>query len=203
MRDPNMKKVRSRARRIAMDRARFVSRPCVRCRSGIRGEGVVALAPGYGAGWIEFDPDASDPAANISLRPEQVIHGRFFDLQGRPARDVKLSVSAIRRVIKRNPDRRRDQTEGPPFWRRRAKEIPTWPTVVTTDSTEIPAWPSPVTTDSAGRFSLRGVGRDLRVFLTVNDPRFAQQEIEIETDGNAGSKEVTLALQQPRSSSGG
>ena len=67
--------------------------------------GAVALAPGYGAGWVDaLDPDADQPTADISLRPEQVIHGRLFDLQGQPARDVKLSVTAIRRVLPKSPN---------------------------------------------------------------------------------------------------
>ena len=43
---------------------------------------------GYGAGWVELDPDADQPAADITLRPEQVIQGRLFDVQGRPVRGV-------------------------------------------------------------------------------------------------------------------
>ena len=54
--------------------------------------GAVALAPGYGVGWVELDPDDDQPTADISLRPEQVIHGRLFDVQGRPVPDVTLSV---------------------------------------------------------------------------------------------------------------
>ncbi len=78
--------------------------------------GAVALAPGYGAGWVELDPDADQPIADISLRPEQVIHGRLFDLQGRPAPDVAVSVSAMRHILQRNPDKRRERSEGPAFW---------------------------------------------------------------------------------------
>ena len=57
--------------------------------------GAVALAPGHGAGWVELDPDDEQPTADISLRPEQVIHGRLFDVQGQPAPGVTLSVSSI------------------------------------------------------------------------------------------------------------
>jgi RNA polymerase sigma factor (sigma-70 family) len=143
--------------------------------------GVVALAPGFGAGWVEFNPDNRQPTGDITLRFEQVIHGRLFDVKARPAPGVTVMVSASRRVIERNPDRRREQEEGPLFWR--------------LDSNDLPGWPGPAVSDSEGRFRVHGIGRDLRVFLTVNDSRFAQQDIEIETDGTPGSKHVTMALQ--------
>ncbi len=55
--------------------------------------GVTAMAPGYGIGWIEIDPDADQPATEIMLRSEQVIRGRLFDIQGRPAQGVKVTVA--------------------------------------------------------------------------------------------------------------
>ena len=58
--------------------------------------GAVAIAPGYGVGCVELDPDADQPAADITLRREQVIHGRLFDVQGRPVPDVAISVSGVR-----------------------------------------------------------------------------------------------------------
>ena len=61
--------------------------------------GVVALAPGYGAGWLALDADADQPVAEITLPPEQIIHGRMFDLLGQPAGNVRISVTAIRRVV--------------------------------------------------------------------------------------------------------
>ncbi len=51
------------------------------------------MAPGYGVGWVTLDPDDDQPTAEISLRPEQVIHGRLFDVQGRPVPDVRVSVT--------------------------------------------------------------------------------------------------------------
>ena len=67
--------------------------------------GAVALAPGYGVGWVELDPDDDQPTADITLRPEQVIHGRLFDLQGRPVPDVTVSVASIRREPPAGPGR--------------------------------------------------------------------------------------------------
>ena len=59
---------------------------------------------------------------------------------------------------------------------------------------DFPAWPRPVTTDPEGRFTLRGVGRDLHAVLAVHHPRFALQTIEVETDGASESKTMTAAL---------
>ena len=79
--------------------------------------GAVALASGYGAGWVDsLDPDIDQPSADITLRPEQVIHGRLFDLHGEPARGVKLSVTAMRRIGPRPPNTLRENLDGPAFW---------------------------------------------------------------------------------------
>jgi RNA polymerase sigma factor (sigma-70 family) len=141
----------------------------------------VALAPGYGAGWVELDPDDDRPAAEITLRPEQVIHGRLFDVQGRPARGVRVSVWSIGRVLSQGSPRRRYERLDRTFYY--------W-----SNLNAFPAWPGPATTDPEGRFTLRGIGRGLRVILTVHDPRFALQWIEIETDQTSESKSLTMAL---------
>ena len=59
---------------------------------------IIAIAPGYGAGWVDLDLDADRPTADITLRPEQVIQGRLFDLQGRPVQGVAVSVGAMGRA---------------------------------------------------------------------------------------------------------
>ena len=143
--------------------------------------GAAALAPGYGVGWVELDPAADRPSADISLRPEQLIQGRLFDLQGRPARGVKVSVSSLRQNLQRNPDQSRERSEEPIFL---------W-----SDANEFPGWPKPAITDAEGRFTMHGIGRGLRASLTVRDPRFALQRIQVETDGNSESKRLKFALQ--------
>jgi RNA polymerase sigma factor (sigma-70 family) len=141
----------------------------------------VALAPGYGTGWVELDPDADQPVAEINLRPEQVIHGRLFDVQGRPAPNVTVSVCSIGPL-----DAARNRSATPHAF---DGIIYQW-----TQISDFPAWPKPVITDAEGRFTVRGVGRDLRVNFTINDPRFALQRIQIQTDSTADSKPVTVAL---------
>jgi len=143
--------------------------------------GAVASAPGYGAGWVELDPGADRPGADITLRPEQVIQGRLFDLNGRPVQGVTVSVGAMRRILQRHPNIPRERLEGP---------ILSWSHV-----NDLPAWPKPGVSDADGRFTLRGVGRDLRVDLIVVDPQFARQRIPVDTDGTSESKPLTLALE--------
>ena len=58
--------------------------------------GAVAIAPGYGMGWVKLDPDADQPAADIMLRSEHILQGRLFDVQGRPIPGVVISVWLMR-----------------------------------------------------------------------------------------------------------
>jgi protocatechuate 3,4-dioxygenase beta subunit len=150
--------------------------------------GAVAIAPGFGAGWVALDPDDDRPAAEISLRPEQVIHGRLFDLQGRPVPDVSLSVSSIRSIVVQARAELRDRSV-----RRRSDGV----SDLIRGAHDLPAWPRPMTTDSEGRFTVRGIGQNLHALLVVRHPQFAHQTIEVDTDDSA-SKSVTAALVPPQ-----
>lgn len=141
--------------------------------------GAVALASGFGLGWVDLDVDDEQPAADISLRPEQVIQGRLFDLQGRPVPDVTLTVSTIR-TERPGETRVRSRSEGVYLGPRIAQDVP--------------AWPMPAKTDAEGRFTMRGVGRDLYAALAAHHPRFALQQVEIQTDGAPGPKAINAAL---------
>ena len=129
--------------------------------------GAVAMALGYGVGWVELDPDDDQPTADISLRPEQVIHGRLFDVQGRPVPDARVSVVAISSDTARARAELRDSSvhsrlNGVSFG--------------DTDANDCPAWPRPTTTDSEGRFTMRGVGQNLNARLIVRHPRIALKD---------------------------
>ena len=145
--------------------------------------GAVAIAPGYGVGCVDLDPDADQPAAEITLRREQLIHGRLFDVQGRPVPDVVISVSGVcPDAVPQRMTLALARSEGiVTFW---------W-----ANANDLPAWPRPATTDALGHFTINGVGQNMRAFLTARHPRFALQEIRIETDDAAESKPMTLALE--------
>ena len=136
--------------------------------------GAVALAPGYGVGWVDLDPDAEQPTADIILRPEQVIQGRLFDVQGQPARDVKVTVNLIYRAAD-------GKSEGLGF--------------LSNHGVDFLAWPRSATSDGDGRFTVRGVGRNLQAVLIVDDPRFARLRILVKTDNTSQVKQVTMALE--------
>jgi len=142
--------------------------------------GAIALAPGHGAGWVALDPDDDEPTAQLTLRTEQVIHGRLFDLQGRPVPNVTLSVASIRRVLPQAPAGVRGRFDGVAY---------SW-----TKINDFPAWPKPMTTDPEGRYTLRGLGPELGAVLTVHNPRFALQRIQVETNGASESKPMAAAL---------
>jgi RNA polymerase sigma factor (sigma-70 family) len=150
----------------------------------------LALAPGFGVGWVKIDPDADQPAADITLGPEQVIQGRLFDVQGRPAQGVAVSVSSIERELVRDTGR--------PIVNRLFEGLfYEWTRV-----NDIPAWPKPATTDAEGRFTIHGVGRRLKAALSVIGTRFALQHIDVETDDAAGAKLVTATLEPAKTFTG-
>jgi RNA polymerase sigma factor (sigma-70 family) len=136
----------------------------------------LAAAPSFGLGWAELNPQAGQPAAEIRLRPEQIIRGRLVDVNGQPATGVEARVGDIHKPTKDGMfDGVYLGNDPPPEGLR--------------------AWPRPVTTDDQGRFTLIGIGRNLSAGLVVHDRRFAQQSLGVETDGRDEQKDVTLAVQ--------
>ena len=63
------------------------------------GLAVTALAPGYGTGWTDLDPDADPPVADVALRPELIVRGRMFDVKGEPAPGVALRIESLIPVV--------------------------------------------------------------------------------------------------------
>jgi RNA polymerase sigma factor (sigma-70 family) len=142
--------------------------------------GAIALAPGFGVGWVVLNPDDDQPEADITLRHEQVVHGRLFDLQGRPVPNVTLAVASIRRAPAPELSKARSRFDGVAYSFSKLNDFP--------------AWPKPVTTDAEGRYTVRGLGRGLSAGVTVHDPRFALQTIQVEANAASETKPITAAL---------
>ena len=132
---------------------------------------VTALAPGFGVGWTELDPDAEPPTGDVALRPEQVIRGQLFGVQGQPARGVEIRTTRLFQAVRGDilaAVQRPDFDEHP--WR------------------DLPAWPRPATSDDQGRFTLRGLGRGPTYTLFVDDPRYGPSTALIQTDPSADAR---------------
>jgi beta-lactamase regulating signal transducer with metallopeptidase domain len=137
----------------------------------------LASRPGFGLGWAEMNRDAETPTADVRLKPEQIIEGRLVDLQGVPAAGVTARAASLG-VAKRNGGRYDGihLSKGP---------LPGLEDV----------WPGPIVSDGEGQFRLASIGRGVNVGLQVDDPRFARQDLGIQTDDQEGPKRTTLAVQ--------
>jgi RNA polymerase sigma factor (sigma-70 family) len=138
----------------------------------------IAAAPGYGLGWVELNPDAEQPIAEIRLQPEQIVRARLVDVTGAPARGVTVRVLSLWRA--------NDQGEGTGVW------------VSDGPPEGIRAWPKPLKTDDQGRIALAGVGRGVGVSLQVRDVPYARQDLVIDAGKSAPGQEITRALEPAR-----
>jgi RNA polymerase sigma factor (sigma-70 family) len=136
----------------------------------------VAASPGYGLGWARLNPDAPEPGAEISLRPEQTIQGRLVDINGQPATGVEFHVGRV--------GHRTDMGtfEGVNLGDRRPPGA-------------FLAWPRVLKTDNDGRFTLAGIGRGVSADLVIRDPHFASQWLSIMSDNRNGAAPSTHVLQ--------
>jgi beta-lactamase regulating signal transducer with metallopeptidase domain len=136
----------------------------------------LAARSGLGFGWTELNRDAQSPSAEVQLTIPQPIDGRLVDLQGAPCAGVSVVTASV--GIARQETGKYD---GFNFW----KGVPNGLEQV---------WPGPCVTDADGRFRLAGIGRGLQVSLTIDDRRFARQNVTVATNANDGPVRATLAL---------
>jgi RNA polymerase sigma factor (sigma-70 family) len=162
---------------------------------------LVASAPGHGPAWrtvMANKPDRDEQTAlDLRLPPEEVLHGRVIDLQGKAAAGVKLSAVRVGKKAPERPDQGpwefSGHWDGLEEWTTRVGQgirkgmlIPDFhpPTGLQfwAPPDDLPFWPAPVVTDAEGRFRLKGIARAQGVGLLVQDDRFAVQVLEFRAE---------------------
>jgi hypothetical protein len=125
-------------------------------------------------GWAQLNADAEQPAADVRVRSEQVVQVKLVDVNGQPARGVEPGIGL---------------------------HLP--PSIGASDKVflgfyapkGLRTWPGPLTTDDQGRLTLRGIGRDLRISMSLRDPRFARQGVVVQAGSGPGAETKSLVLQ--------
>ncbi len=174
---------------------------------------LVANRDGHGLGWHFLRLDADKADAQVRLRPEQVLRGRILDVQGQPAPGVQVAVLCVGKPAPRYQSyhlwAEDERVEGQvgvksgedyvqlwneqtalAFWEEEVRfgEVPEG----------LAPWPRAVRTDAAGRFSIRGVGRDQRVIVrTRGSDRVASEDLTFARRPEARPAEVTFPSAAP------
>ena len=128
-----------------------------------------ATGPGSAFGCVSLPTDSDRPEAEVYLQPERPIRGRLVDIQGQPAAGVEVQLRTVYSD--------RDRLDGGRF----DSPVPTRGYLWSGAPPGLRAWPRAVT-DAQGRFTLAGVGRGLELWLSVRDPRYAQQQFRFPAD---------------------
>jgi RNA polymerase sigma factor (sigma-70 family) len=136
---------------------------------------VVAAAPGFGFGWSYVPGGEATADVAIRLRPERTLRGRVLDVEGQPVAGARVHVARA--------------------------DLPGEASYVNGASNEV-AWPKPVTTGADGRFTLRGVGRDVAVMLDVTHEHFAPETLDVEAGDKARADDIPVVLTPARTLSG-
>jgi RNA polymerase sigma factor (sigma-70 family) len=116
---------------------------------------LIARGKGFGLGLHGLKLDADQKGVVVRLTREQVLRGRFLDLQGEPVKGLKLLCLGV-------VEERKSGVVG-----------------VMRPATRLVWWPGPLVTDARGRFAVHGVGPKQRVFLAIRDDRFGPQTLEL------------------------
>jgi RNA polymerase sigma factor (sigma-70 family) len=134
---------------------------------------VVGAGPGHALGWEGVEAKGDRVEADLRLPAEEPVRGRLFDLQGQPAAGVQVHIVRVARVAD-------GRLSGVQF----IEQVGA-----------LPFWPAPATTDDQGRFTLRGLNRQLAVTARVHSDRFALHDLRL---GAGQKEEATAALVPPR-----
>jgi RNA polymerase sigma factor (sigma-70 family) len=150
---------------------------------------ISAAAPGYGPAWVAlFKPDAVGDLTLTLVRDDVPINGRVLDTQGRPVKGVTVRVLSLGAA----PDEKFDA-----WYEAKVKKVfGSLPRRLEQPASGVAAT---VTTDSAGRFRLKGVGRQRVVELLLEGPTIQTDSALVMT---ALKPPVQVPLSQKRPEAG-
>jgi beta-lactamase regulating signal transducer with metallopeptidase domain/protocatechuate 3,4-dioxygenase beta subunit len=131
---------------------------------------VMAVAKGYALGLGSLDLDADKGTVEIWLKPEKVCKVRFVDLQGAPAKGVRLQLIAVMEMRKSRP------------------------VGVARPTAKLPWWPITWTTDGEGRVAIHGFAADQHLHLVAEDDRFTPERLDLGAAVKDPSKETVITL---------
>src|SRR5262249_31050401 len=134
---------------------------------------VAAVAEGYGFDWAKLD--RANPGGELTLRlvPDQPVHGRILDLDGKPVAGAKVSL--VWGGVEAYPGR---DLKG------LLEEIRTKNSLVPPRKRwwgPLPGQPQGLATDIDGRFQVSGLGRERTVDFDVEAPGIAKSHLRVMT----------------------
>jgi hypothetical protein len=152
--------------------------------------GLFVTAPGYGPGWV-IKPGESVAGVGWPIEDNQLvrlarddvpIRGRLLNLEGEPVAGATVRVFSI----KASPDGSLDKFIQAVKNRPLGQRFP-WRDYLSSYHVDGMAhFFPPITTDKAGRFQLKGVGRDRVVAFTVEAPTSEMKVVEVMTRPGVG-----------------
>jgi RNA polymerase sigma factor (sigma-70 family) len=138
---------------------------------------LLAAHPGHGLGYRQLET-GTPREVPVYLTKERVVRGRLFDLQGKPAAGARVGVVWVNGVL---PARKSwvyvSLTEPPRDW---------------------PFWPESAPSDAHGRFTLRGLGAELRLKLEIRGEPYAGQQFDVGPEHRKQAKELRFSLPPAR-----
>ncbi len=166
---------------------------------------VVALAPGFGPGWVPSALKAG-AAGELTIRLVEdgpPIEGRIVDLEGRPVAGARVKIERLRYA----------RTDRDPY--AETGDLSAWIATVQDRGTllnnwdglgQLPAMISTATTDRDGRFRLTGIGRERVAEILIAAPTIATTQVyamsrdgaEVRFNDRRGLTLVPLVVHAPR-----
>jgi RNA polymerase sigma factor (sigma-70 family) len=150
---------------------------------------VAATAPNYGVGWVNVSPDDQGDELTIRMANDDVpITGQIIDLEGKPVAGATLRLMQINAAP--------GEDLGPWLEAVKGKKGPRLALEQQYLNRSTLAVPLQVATDSAGRFRLRGIGRNRLVTAQLDGPTITSEHLHMLTrPGKSIEMAETAALE--------